>query len=113
MSKIYNLQIINNKDLIKSRGHDMISFYMLKLYGKSFWRPFKIIFKACLCTSKFPLEWKKSSNIPFHEKNDKQIMKNCCPLTFSPIFGKIFEGLIYDATVNFFSENNVVSPNQS
>ena len=55
------LRIINNLDPNKTHGHDEISIRMLKICGDSIFRPLSIIFKACLRTGIFPLEWKKAN----------------------------------------------------
>ena len=51
------LQIINNLDPNKAHGHDEISIRMLKICGDSICRLLNIIFKTCLRTGIFPLEW--------------------------------------------------------
>ena len=61
----------------------------------------------------FPTEWKKANVVPFHKKGDKQILKNCRPISLLPIAGKIFERLSYDRMFEFFIENNLISKNQS
>ena len=53
--------MINSEDLNKAHGQDMISICMLKLCGEAIFRPLNIIFKTCLNTGKFPLEWKKGN----------------------------------------------------
>ena len=66
------LRIINNLDPNKAHGHDEISIRMLKIPGDSICRPLNIIlFKTCLRTGKFPLEWKKANIVPIHKKGDK------------------------------------------
>ena len=50
----------------------------------------------CLNTGKFPSEWKKGNDVPIHKKDDKQNVKNYCPVSLLPICGKIFERLIYN-----------------
>ena len=42
------LQIINNQDLNKAHGCDMISICMSKLCGEAICRPLNMIFKTCL-----------------------------------------------------------------
>ena len=83
---------------------------MLKLCGEAICRHLNIIFKTCLNTGKFPLEWKKG-NVPIHKKDDKQNVKNYRPVSLLPICGKIFEDLIYNVMYGFLTENNL-SPNQ-
>ena len=46
---------------------------------------------------------KKTNVVPIHKKDDKQILKNCRPVSLVPICAKIFEHLI---------ENNLTTENQ-
>ena len=59
------------------------------------------------------IKLKKGNIVPIHKKDDKQILKNYCPVSLLPICGKIFERLIFDELFNFLLENNLISPNQS
>ena len=100
------IRIINNLDPNKAHGHDEISIRILKICGDSICRPLNIIFKTCLLTGKFPLEWKKANIVPIHKKGDKQAVKNYRPVSLLPICGKIFERLLYNEMLNFFLEND-------
>ena len=104
------LRIINNLDPNKTHGHDEISIHML---NDLICRPLNIIFKICLRTGKFPLEWKKANTVPIHKKGDKRAVKNYCPVSLLLICGKIFERLLYNEMLNFFLENDLISPKQS
>ena len=86
---------------------------MLKICGDSICRPLNIIFRTCLRTGKFPLEWKKANIVPIHKKGDKQPVKNYRPVSLLPICGKIFERLLYNEMLDFFLENDLISPKQS
>ena len=62
---------------------------------------------------KFPSDWKKAHVAPVHKKRDKQCLKNYRPISLLPICSKIFERLIYNELFTFFTDNNLISPNQS
>ena len=79
---------------------------MLKLCGESICRPLNIIFKTCIRTGKFPLEWKKANVVSIYKKDYKQIIKNYRSVSLLTICGKIFEHLLYDVMFDLFSENN-------
>ena len=79
---------------------------MLKLCGESICRPLNIIFKTCIRTGKFPLEWKKANVVSIYKNDYKQIIKNYRSVSFLTICGKIFEHLLYDVMFDLFSENN-------
>ena len=86
---------------------------MLKRCGDSICKPLELIFKTCLRNGRFPLEWKKANVVPIHKKGDKQTIKNFRPVSLLSISGKIFECLLYDTMFDFFSKNNLLSPNLS
>ena len=51
--------------------------------------------------------------IPIQEKDDKQAIKNCRPVSLLTICGKLFERLLCATMFDFFSKNNLLSSNQS
>ena len=68
-------KIINNLDINKAHGHDMLSIRMIKLCGNSICKTLSIIFNDCLKEGKFPSDWKKAHVVPVHKKGDKQCLK--------------------------------------
>ena len=49
--------------------------------------------------------------VPIHKRDDKQNVYR--PVSLLPIFGKIFERLIYNEMYSFFIENDLIFSNQS
>ena len=49
----------------------------------------ELIFKQAMKNGSVPSEWKKENVVPIHTKNDKQCLKNYCPVSLLPICGKI------------------------
>ena len=49
---------------------------------------------------------------PAHKKGDKKNLKNYHPISLLPAAGKIFEIILRNNMYEFFTENNVISPNQ-
>ena len=45
---------------------------------------------------------------PVQKRDDKQNVKNYRPVLLLPIFGKIFERLIYNEMYSFFVENDLM-----
>ena len=87
---------------------------MLKIFDESICKPLSIIFQSCLENGKFPSEWKKKNNVvPVFKKNNKQELKNYRPISLLPVSGKILERLLYNSMFNFFTDNNLISQNQS
>ena len=105
------LQIIRNSN--RAHDHGMISVGMLKVCDDSIYKPLELIFKMRLRNGIFPLELKKANVVPIHKKGDKQAIKNYRPVSLLPICEKIFERLLYYSMFDFFSKNNLLSPNQS
>ena len=51
--------------------------------------------------------------VPVHKKESKNLIKNYRPISLLPIFGKIFEKIIFNNLYEFFRENNLLSQHQS
>ena len=72
-----------------------------------------MIFKSCIIKEEFPSELKKANVVPVHKKSDKQSLKNYRPISLLPIFGKIFERIIYSNIFEYLATKNLISENQS
>ena len=107
------LSVIRKLDPNKAHGHDQISIRMLQICDKSISKPMYLVFSSCMESGIFPAEWKMANVVPVYKKDDKQNVKNYRPVSLLPIFGKIFERLIYKDMYSFFIENNLISQNQS
>ena len=97
----------------KAHGHDDISIRMIKMCDKSILKPLILLFENSTKSSYYPDIWKKSNIVPVHKKNDKQLVTNFRPISLLPIFGKIFEKIIFNRIYNFLSEKNLLNHNQS
>ena len=106
-------KIIKNLNPNKAHGFDMISIRMIKICGELILKPLEHIFKSCLENGKFPNEWKKANVVPVHKRNNKQLIENYRPVSLLPVCGKILERLIYNKMFEFFTENELISQNQS
>ena len=91
----------------------MISIRMLKICGDSILKLLEFIFKSCLENGKFPIEWKKANLVPVHKNNYKQLIENYRPISLLLVCGKVLEWIIYNKMFEFFSENELISHNQS
>ena len=107
------LNVIRKLDPSKAHGHDQISIRMVQICDKAICKPLHLIFSSCIESGIFPPEWKKANVVPIHKRDDKQNVKNYRPVSLLPIFGKIFERLIYNEMYSFFIENDLISSNQS
>ena len=106
-------KIIRSLNYNKAHGYDDIFIRLLKICNSSIVRPLSIIFKNCLQTGTFPNNWKKSNVVPIHEKVDKQLLQNYCPVSLLPICSKIFERIVFNPMLEFLEENNLFCPHQS
>ena len=96
------LKTIRALHVMKGHGHDDISIRMTKFYDKSIVPAILLIYKNCVNSGISPNVWKKSNIVPAHKKGDKQVVDNYRPVSLLPIFGKIFESLIFNRYLNFF-----------
>ena len=106
------MKIIRNLNVHKAHGYDDISLRVIKICDKSILKPLILLFENSTKSS-YPDIWKKSNIIPVHKKNDKQLVNNYRPISLLPIFGKIFEKIIFNRIHNFISEENMLNHNQS
>ena len=102
------IKIIRNLNVHKAHGHDDISIRMIKICDKSILKPLILLFENSTKSSYYPDIWKKSN-----KKNDKQLVNNYRPISLLPIFGRIFEKIIFNRIYNFLSEENLLNHNQS
>ena len=86
---------------------------MLKLCDKSIVKPLSIIFNNCKLMNTFSNLWKKANGVSIHKKGEKDLIKNYCPVSLLPIFGKFFERLIFNSHFKYIGENELLNPNQS
>ena len=107
------LKTIRALNINKAHGHDDFSIRMIKICDKSLLKPLLILFKNSLKLSYYPDIWKKSNIIPAHKKNDKQLLNNYRPISLLPIFGKIFEKIIFNRIYDFLLKEELLNPNQS
>ena len=85
---------------------------MIKMCDKTLVYPLKLIFKASIQEDVFPDCFKKANVIPIQKKENKNI-KNYRPISFLPIFGKIYEKVILKELFNHFHQNQLFTKYQS
>ena len=72
--------------------------------------PLIIIFNT---TGVFPDLWKKGNIIPIHKKESKNVVNNYRQISLMPIYGKVFEKVIFNSLFEYLQNNNILSKNQS
>ena len=60
----------------------------------------------------FPNELKLGKITPVYKKDDSELIENYRPISTLPIFGKIFEKIIYKRLYSFLMAKKVINPNQ-
>ena len=80
---------------------------MIHLCGDSIVSPLKMIFESAITSGHFPDTWKKGNITPVHKKESKNLIKNYRPISLLPIFGKIFEKVIYNNLYKYLQENKL------
>ena len=94
-------KIIRDLNIHKAHGHDDISIRIIKNCDKSLFQPLTLLFHNSIKSSCYPGIWKISNILPVHKKSDKQLVKNYRLISVLPIFGKIFEKIIFNRLYNF------------
>ena len=86
---------------------------MIPMCGDSIVPPLKRLFDSAIKAGHFPDCWKKGNVIPVHKKESKNLVKNYRPISLLPIFGKIFEKVIFDNLFEYLNINKLLSDKQS
>ena len=86
---------------------------MIKTCHKTLVYPLKLIFRASIQEGAFPDCWKKANVVPIHKKESKNLLKNYRPISLLPIFGKIYERVIFKEFFNHFHQNQLFTKCQS
>ena len=113
ISEAQILDHIRSLNVNKAHGHDNIPIRILKICDSSITLPLLIIYKNCIKKGYFPKNWKKANVIPVYKKNERNSISNYRPISLLPIFGKIFEKIIYDNLYVYIFTNNFISDMQS
>ena len=69
-------------------------------------------FNYLMKIGKFPDELKLGKITPIFKKDSEELIENYRPVSTLPIFGKIFEKLIYSRLYNYFSSRGILHENQ-
>ena len=104
--------IIKNLDPAKVHTCDNISIKMIKICSESLTLLLRIIFEQSVKEGRFPEIWKKANVVPVYKKDDKNLLKNYCPIGLLPIFSKIFERAIYNSLFNHLQSEKIFTSSQ-
>ena len=70
------------------------------------------LFNKCIQDGVFPKVLKNGVITPIHKKGRKDKIENYRPISTLPIFGKIFEKILYKRIYNFVTSQNTISDSQ-
>ena len=70
------------------------------------------LYNNCIISSTFPDKLKIGKITPIYKKGNKQLIENYRPVSIIPIFGKIFEKLLYSRFYKFLSSKGILSKTQ-
>ena len=71
-----------------------------------------IIFNIAIEKGVFPHLFKRAKVIPIHKGESKMIPSNYRPISLLPIFGKIFEKIIFARLTNFINKFKIIYDKQ-
>ena len=86
----------------------MIQFCVKAIVG-----PLRILFLSSLERGVYPDDWKKSSLVPIHKKESKNLSRNYRPISLLPFFSKVFERIIFNSLLNYFFVNKLFIERES
>ena len=101
------LKYVRNLTNKKSCGYDGIQAKFLKLSGIQFIESLCYLFNECINSSVFPSDMKCSEINPIFKKGDSMSKNNYRSVNLLPVVSKIFERIMSDQLVDYFS--NVLS----
>ena len=74
--------------------------------------PLSKLFNSCMATGYFPEKLKTGKITPIFKKGNKEHMENYRPVSTLPVFGKIFEKVIYSRLHNFLVSKGILTDSQ-
>ena len=86
---------------------------MIKISDDALALPLKIVFKNCIQNGIFQEIWRMANIVPVHKKNSKNLKQSYHLIYLLPIFGKVFEKIIYDTIYEHLNAKQLVNPYQS
>lgn len=105
--------ILQNLNVNKASGLDMVSNRMLKYTASTVCKPLCIIFNRSIQDGIFPEPWKNSQLVPIHKKGDTTLPSNYRPISLLSNVGKTMERVIYKHIYNHLHSNELLHKYQS
>ena len=99
------------KDLENGKASD-IPIVLVKASRTIISKYLTVLYNSYIEQGIFPQALKVGRITPIHKKGNKELIENYRPVSTLPVFGKIFEKIIYKRLYKFFSSNDVISDAQ-
>ena len=112
LSKCNESEIESIVSELKNGKSSDIPVHVVKFTVKTIAPYLTTIFNKCMSEGYFPNELKTGKISPIHKKENEEILDNYRPVSTLPIFGKIFEKLIYTRLYGFLADENIIYENQ-
>ena len=95
-----------------SFGYDSISNKLIKSAGHVLVKPLTVIVNQSLHTGVYPSQLKLSRIKPLFKNGNKSQFNNYRPISLLPSLSKIFEYVMFDQLLHYFTENSLLSMEQ-
>ena len=95
-----------------SFGYDSISNNLIKSAGHVLVKPLTVIVNQSLHAGAYPSQLKLSRIKPLFKNGNKSHFNNYRPLSLLPSLSQIFEYVMFDQSLHYFTENNLLSMEQ-
>ena len=100
--------LISKLDVTKAGDIYGISPKLIKLAGDSYAHNLSMIFNKSLNTGVFPQLLKIAIVVTIHKGESKMIAANYRPISLLPIFGKIYEKIIFSRLISFIDKHGIL-----
>ena len=112
VNEVYIDNLINKLKNKSSCGYDNISNKHIKYAKSVLIKPLTLLINQCLHTGVYPSQLKMSRVKPLFKSGDKSLFSNYRPISLLPSLSKIFERVIFDQLLAYFTNNNLLCLNQ-
>lgn len=103
---------LNNLNVYKSYGPDMLHPRILKELKNEIALPLKLIFECSLATKLLPEDWKLGNITPIFKKGKKSCVNNYRPVSLTCVLCKLLESIIRDHIIEHLTSNKLFSEKQ-
>ena len=95
-------EVLGNIKPNKAQGYDLVPPRAVKASSRSIAMPLCKLIHTIISRSQVPDNWKHGQITPLYKKESVVDKKNFRPVTVLPVFGKVFERLIYMQMSEYF-----------